>query len=100
MATKWTSRAPFETDGQLWISAFDRRQFYHQATNIDPFGGDILNFFHFGPGAPRNHQKRKEIHAFLLFFNRVRAEMDEFQIVTTKWINIGRLVIKMAPIES
>ena len=56
MATDWTSKAPFKITLVL-ISAFDRRRFYHQATDIDSFCGDILKPTHFGQNAFQNHEK-------------------------------------------
>ncbi len=87
-------------DRTLWISALDRRQSHHQATNIDAFRDNVLKSAHFDPGAIRNHEKHKENQLFFTIFSRVRAKMNEFQNATSKWVNIGRLVMRLASIES
>ena len=72
---------------ERWILAFNAHKFHHRPTNIDPCGDDALKTAHFAkiPSKCTN-----------IFLSR----MDWFQITVTKSINIGRLMVKLTPIET
>ena len=81
--------------GQLALPAFQRHQNHHQPSNINTFRSNIVIFGHFRPIF--FDQKISIFDAFWWYFG---MKMIKNQNMATKCINIARLMMILASLES